>query len=71
MLNCTECKEKGKVTAFYDSYDNEVHMRCERCGRRVTSPVCLLCGEELMESEYAFLIEKDIYCTNCVKRITV
>ena len=71
MLKCTECKEKGEITAFHDIYDDEIYLRCRRCGRKVTSPVCILCGDEITEGEEAFKIEKDIYCTGCVRRITV
>ena len=71
MQECTECREKGNITAFYDRYDDEIYMRCSCCGRKVTRPVCFLCGDEITEGEKAFRIEKDIYCTDCVECITV
>lgn len=70
MYRCNECDEES-VSAYYDSYDDEVYMRCRTCGKSMKRPACRLCGETLNEGESAFAIEKDIYCTDCVECITV
>lgn len=70
MYRCTECNEET-AAEYDDRYDDNIYIKCIVCGKIQKKPVCRLCGETLAEGEYAFTIEKDVYCTNCVKSITV
>ncbi|MBR4112929.1 MAG: hypothetical protein IKK53_07840 [Ruminiclostridium sp.] len=68
MSQCRYCNEES-VHEYFDSYDNEVYMKCRLCGRTAAEPVCALCGDEITDDGYVG-IQKDIYCTECYESIT-
>ncbi len=70
MYRCAECNEESAYE-YSDRYDDEIYIKCRICGTIQKKPVCRLCGETLAEGEYAFMIEKEIYCTDCVKPVAV